>query len=147
MYLEEQAPQEWWDQYDADRAQYKRDLAEYEALSFWKRLRTPKPRWNLPKPGFYVITVTRYFDRAFNDAPRNLRLNVPWAQYREEVVNVNDYSPQWYYEQQAARERANAEREWQEREFASSVWRANAGNAYYDNNNPWAYQRDPGRWG
>lgn len=147
MYREEEAPQEWWDHYNTDRIHYETELAEYNTLSFWKKLVTTKPRWNLPEPGFYVIHVTQYLDRAYTDEPRNMRLNVPWAQYRYEVQNVPQYSPEWYRERdQAMRDAADA-RAWADREYASSVWRANAGNAYYDNNNPWAWQRDPGRWG
>ena len=135
--------------YDAAYAEYQDRLTEYEALAWYQKLFKSKPRWNAVQPGYYDVTVKHYLDgRWTSDQPN--KVFGDWALTKEFHVQVNDYSPAWYAEQREAEyraERAAYERQQQEREYASSVWRANAGNAYYDNNNPWAYQRDPGRWG
>lgn len=130
--------------YDRAHADYLQRLDAYNQLSFWKKLTTRKPKWNAIAPGYYLITVWRYFDRDVDDAAWGNWGT--WALGKREYVRVNDYSPQWYSREEALAEQRARQAAQRDSELASAIWRANVGNAYYDNNQPWAWQRDPGRY-
>lgn len=136
----EAATQEMWDAYNAAHAQYEREMERYYAVSNWKRLATRKPKWNPTAPGFYVVSVYHYYDRTEQEPLRSEPGD--WALFAFNHVNVPDYSTHWYLE----RERAERIQDANQRQMASAVWRANAGAAYYQSDEPWAWQRDPQRY-
>lgn len=136
----EAATQEMWDAYNAAHAQYERDLAQYSTLGTWKRLTTRKPSWNPTAPGFYVVTVYHYYDRTEQEPLRSEPGD--WAFFAFDHVNVPDYSQAWYDQ----RDRQQREQEAAQRQVAGAVYRANAGAAYYQSDQPWSWQRDPSRY-
>ena len=131
--------------YDEAHADYQLRLAAYNSQSWWKRFRSVRPVWSAIQPGYYTIFVTHYIDGTFHDKPN--ALGGSWCWFRDEHVDVNDYSPEWYARQAQRREQMefemqrSMERQRYEMQLAQeNIWRANVGNAYYDLKEPWAWQ-------
>lgn len=123
--------------YDEAYSRYEERLAEWEALPWLQRRTNKRPKWNRVAPGYYEITVTHYFDGTVSDGEWE---SGRWVKSTQRDVYVNDYSPFWYEERQRAVEAAQRRREMEMAMMQENMWRANVGEAYYDLNQPWAWQ-------